>query len=97
LRRGLSQELGIPLDVVVELVKMSDLARIFGLKAIRARLYHNAGADTVEKMSLTNPEALIRATSDYIRRSNFNGIPPTPKEAEFTIKEAKRMANLVEW
>ena len=97
LRRGLSQELGIPLDVVVELVKMSDLARIFGLKAIRARLYHDAGVDTVEKMSLMNPAELIRVTSDYIKRSNFNGIPPTPKEAEFTINEAKKMARLVVW
>lgn len=96
-RRDLSKKLEIPLNVIVEIVKMSDLARIFGLKAIRARLYHDSGVDTIEKMSSMNSEELIRLTSSYIKRSNFNGVPPTPKEAEFTIKEAKRIIQLLEW
>jgi hypothetical protein len=97
LRRDLSQQLDIPLHVIVELVKMCDLARIFGLKAIRARLYHDSGVDTIDKMSSMNPEELIQLTRSYIKKNNFNGIPPTPKEAEYTIKEAKSASRIVEW
>lgn len=96
-RRNLSKDTGIPGDTIIELAKMSDLARIFGLKGVRARLYHDAGVDTVEKMSRTNPDELIRIATEFISKSGFQGIPPTPKEAQFTVKAAKNLPRLVEY
>jgi hypothetical protein len=42
-RKELSRNTGIPLEDVLELVKLSDQARIGGHKKVRARLYHEAG------------------------------------------------------
>ena len=46
-RRGLAAEAGLSVKAVLDLVELSDLARIPGLKGIRARLYHAAGITTV--------------------------------------------------
>ena len=40
---------GVPLEVILEFVKLSDLARIPGLKTIRTRLC-DAGVDTIERL-----------------------------------------------
>jgi hypothetical protein len=45
-RKQISLELGIPEDFLLELVKLSNLARIPGLAKKRARLYYDAGFDT---------------------------------------------------
>ncbi len=37
-RKELSEKAGVPIDAVLELLKLSDLARVQGLKGIRARL-----------------------------------------------------------
>ena len=42
-RSELANNAGIPLESVTELVKLSDLARLPGVKGIRARLYYDAG------------------------------------------------------
>jgi predicted RecB family nuclease len=47
----LATQTGIPVEVVLELVKLSDLARLPGVKGIRARLYYDAGVDTVENLA----------------------------------------------
>jgi predicted flap endonuclease-1-like 5' DNA nuclease len=96
-RRRLQEETGLSLDTILELVKMSDLTRIFGLKGIRARLYHDSGVDTIDKMATIDPDELIRVTSIFVHRSGFKGIPPTPKEAQFTVRAAKDLPRLVQY
>jgi hypothetical protein len=54
-RQTLAEQTGIPLDGILEFVKLSDLARLGGVKSIRARLYHDAGVDTLEKMARIAP------------------------------------------
>ena len=96
-RKALAKDSGVSAEVILELVKMSDLARIFGLKGIRARLYHDAGIDTAEKMARMDPDELIRISGEFIKRSGFHGIPPTPKEAQFTVKAARDLQRVVEY
>ncbi len=50
-RVALAKQLGIPAQDILELVKLSDLARLPRVKGIRARLYYDAGVDNVEKMA----------------------------------------------
>jgi predicted RecB family nuclease len=57
-RKELSAKTGVPVAAILELVKLSDLARIQGVKGIRARLYYDAGVDTMEKMAKWNPVEL---------------------------------------
>jgi len=96
-RQELSEKTRIPAQVILELVKLSDLTRIFGVRSIRARLYYDAGVDTVEEMAKWNPEKLRTMLTDFVKKTGFNGIPPLPKEAEFTVKEAKRLPRIIEY
>ena len=96
-RQNLSEKTGIPLEAIIEFVKLSDLARIPGIKGIRARLYFDAGVDTVEKMAEWNPKELREMCIEFVERTGFDGIAPLPKEAEFSVKKAKRLPKIVEY
>jgi len=96
-RKKLSEKTGIPLDAILEFVKLSDLARIPGIKSIRARLYYDAGIDSVEKMALWNPKELREMLIEFVERTQFDGIAPLLKEVEFSVKKAKELPKIVEY
>ena len=96
-RSTLAMETGIPESAILELVKLSDLARLPGVKGIRARLYYNAGIDSVENMAGWEPEALRQVTTAYVEQSGFEGLPPLPKEVSSTIANAKRLPKILEF
>jgi hypothetical protein len=87
----------VPLDVVLELVKLSDLARIPGLKNIRARLYYDAGVDCIEKLAAWNAEELRAMLVDFVEETGFEGIAPWPKEAKSAVETARKLPQLVEY
>jgi hypothetical protein len=88
-REKLYKTTGVQKKHILELVKLSDLARIPGVKKIRARLYYESGLDTLEKIAKCDAEELRKISAEYVQKSDFNGMPPTPKEAEFTVTMAK--------
>jgi hypothetical protein len=90
-RQELAARSGIPLDAVLEFVKLSDLARIPGVKGIRARLYCDAGVDTIEKMAQWDPEELRTMIVQFVEQTGFDGIATLPAEARFTVKQAKKL------
>jgi len=94
-RRRLSEGSGVPPDAILEFVKLADLARIRGVKGIRARLYHDAGIDTVEKMAGWDPEEMREMLVGWVERMGFEGIAPLPKEASFSVKTAKKLPKIV--
>lgn len=96
-RRRLTEESGVPLGVVLELVKLSDLSRIPGIKTIRARLYHDAGVDTIEKMAGRDSEELRAMLVEWVERTGFEGIAPLPKEAEYSVEKARNLPKIVEY
>jgi hypothetical protein len=96
-RKELSAKTGVPIATILELVKLSDLARIQGVKGIRARLYYDAGVDTMEKMAKWSPIELREMLVGFIEKTKFNGIAPLPKEAKFTVEMARRMPKIVEY
>jgi hypothetical protein len=61
------------------------------VKSIRARLYYDAGVDTLDKMAKWNPDKLRTMLIDFVQRTGFDGIAPLPKEAEFTVNEARKL------
>jgi hypothetical protein len=95
-REALAEETGLALDPILELVKLSDLARIPGIKGIRARLYHDAGVDTIEKMAAWEPEAMRDMVADFVERTGFDGIAPLPGEASFSVTRARSLPKVVE-
>jgi hypothetical protein len=95
-RHALAQESGVPEPVILELVKLSDLARLPGVKGIRARLYYSAGVDSVAKMAAWQPEPLRLMVTAYVEQSGFDGLPPLPKEVSSTIANAQKLPIVVE-
>lgn len=96
-RQDMADKTGIPIEVILELVKLSDIARIPGLKGIRARLYYEAGADTVEKLVEWQTESLLVMLADYVEQSGFKGIAPLPKEVQHTVETARKLPLVVDY
>jgi hypothetical protein len=96
-RQALAEKTGIPLEAILEYVKLSDLARISGTKGIRVRLYHDAGADTLEKLTRWDPVELRAMLVDFVERTGFDGIAPLPKEVASAVATAERLPKVVEY
>jgi len=96
-RQKLSEKSGVPLEAILEFVKLSDLSRIGAVKEVRARLYYNAGIDTVEKFAKWDPEKLREYLIEFVQRTGFKGMAPLPKEARNAVKTAKRLPKIVKY
>jgi hypothetical protein len=96
-REELAVRTGVPLDAVLEFVKLSDLARIPGVKGIRARLYVDAGADTVAKLAEWDPDELRAMVVEFVKQTGFDGVPTLPAEARFTVERARALPKVVEY
>jgi hypothetical protein len=94
-RRSLAQQTGVSEAAILELVKLSDLSRLPGVKGIRARLYYDAGVDTVAKMASWEPEALYQKMLNYVNHYEFDGLAPLPKEVSSTIASARKLADVI--
>lgn len=55
-RAGLSRLANVPDDAMLELVKLSDLARPPYVGPVFARLLYETGVDTIAKLSKQSPE-----------------------------------------
>jgi hypothetical protein len=64
---------------------------------VRARLYHEAGFDTIDKMAACDPSEMRQRLADFIKKTGFKGIPPTPGEAQNTVTMAKYLKRLVKY
>jgi len=95
-RETLAKEACIPEQAIMEFVKLSDLARLPGVKGIRARLYYDAGVDSVEKLAQWQPKALCLMMTEFVERTGFDGLPPLPKEVSSTIANAQKLPKVVE-
>ncbi|MHA1934330.1 MAG: DUF4332 domain-containing protein [Candidatus Thorarchaeota archaeon] len=96
-REDLAERSDVPIDAILEFVKLSDLTRLGAVKTIRARLYYDAGIDTVEKMAQWNPEDLRAYLLEWVERTGFKGIATLPKEAEHTTAAAKMLPKVIEY
>ncbi|MFX1580171.1 MAG: DUF4332 domain-containing protein [Promethearchaeota archaeon] len=97
MRSELAKKTMLGIEVIEEFVRLSDLARIQGLKGIRARLYHDAGFDTLEKLRKTTSEEVLHVTRKFVEQTGFDGIAPLPKEAQSAINTARKLPDIVEW
>ena len=94
-RIALAKEFDVPYQDLLALVKMADLSRLFAVKAVRSRLYLDSGFDTLDKLAAQDPMDLHLAMVKFVIQSQFDGVPTTPKEADFTIRAAKNLERLI--
>ena len=88
-RQALTRASGAPLHSVSELFKLSQLSRLPGLKAVRGRLFYEAGLDSLDAIAALNAEEIHRQLQDYIDGTGFAGSAPTVSEVEVTITMAQ--------
>ena len=96
-RKQLSTETGISEEEILELVKLSNLARIGGLKSKRARLYYESGFDTIEKIAESTPDEIVKLQEKYVAESNFDGRASVLSEAEYSITLANYLPKIIEY
>jgi hypothetical protein len=96
-RQKLTEKTGLPLTAIIELVKLADLSRIPGLARKRARLYYDAGLGTMDKIAKWDHKEMQQMLAEFVERTEFDGTPPTPFEAAFTVKLAKYLPRIVEY
>jgi hypothetical protein len=96
-RAILTEQTGVPPAVILELVKLSNLARIIGLKRKRARLFVDAGLDTLNKIARMDAEEMRHHLVEFVERTGFDGTASTPSEAAHTVRLAKYLPRIVEY
>jgi hypothetical protein len=94
LRKTLAERTDLPLDLILEYVTLSDLARLGAVRSIRARLYFEAGL-TPEIIANWKPEELQVMLTEFVESSGFDGIAPLPKEVRNLVSDARSLPKIV--
>jgi hypothetical protein len=94
LRQELARLTGVPLGTILEVVKLSDLARLGAVRSVRARLYHDAGL-TPETIATWEPEDLRAMLVAWVERTGFDGIAPLPKEVQHLVEASRKLPTIV--
>ncbi|TES93115.1 MAG: DUF4332 domain-containing protein [Anaerolineales bacterium] len=96
-RDKLSAATGIPVDSIVELVKLSDLARVRGIGPVFVRLFYQTGADTIEKLSKWDPEKLFMKADAVNQEEMITQWVPPLKDFEQYVEMAGDLAKVIEY
>jgi hypothetical protein len=94
-REALAARSGASPDAILELVKLSNLSRLPGLKKVRGRLFYEAGLDSLTKIAALEPEEVQRRLEDYIEETGFSGSAPTFSEAQVAVTMARFLPEIV--
>ena len=96
-REILASKAGVPVDSVLEFVKLANLARCPGHMKKRACLYYEAGLDNFDKIAAQDPEAMIEFLDDFIERTGFDGSAPILADARSSVENSKRIPRIIEF
>ena len=96
-RTEVVKQTGVPIDYVIELVKLSNLARIGGLKKKRARLFFDTGLDTLDKIASWDTQELMEILTEFVKKTGFQGKHSSLSEVKHTIKMAKFLQRIIEY
>jgi hypothetical protein len=96
-RAELSGLADVPGEALLELVKMSDLARAGWVGPIFARLIYEAGADTLDELSKRSPEALFERLRAVNEEQKLTKGSFTAKDIASCIEIAKELPKVIEY
>ncbi|MFW9905335.1 MAG: DUF4332 domain-containing protein [Candidatus Thorarchaeota archaeon] len=96
-RLSLAQNTNIPDEVILELVKLSDLSRIGYVRTKFTRLFYNAGIETPAELSKWDVEELRSHLKEYIVKSGWEGIVPFPSDLSNYINDAKSLPQVINY
>jgi predicted flap endonuclease-1-like 5' DNA nuclease len=96
-RVALARETGIASDELMELVKLSDLSRVYGVGPVFARLLYEAGVDTVQAIARAEaPQLFDKLAEAYLEAGNSR-VDFKERDIAFCIQMAKRLPRSIEY
>ena len=95
-RERLSEQLTIPEEAILELVKLSDITRIGYVKKKLSRLYYDAGLDSPAKIAKFEPNQLHAFFVKFVQESGWDGMIPNPKDLVSNVRSARKLTKVVE-
>jgi hypothetical protein len=93
----LAQKTNITYEVILELVKLSDLSRIGYVRTKFTRLFYNAGIQTLVELSKWGVEELRSHLKEYIEKSGWEGIVPFPSDLSNYINDARSLPQVIDY
>ena len=95
-REALANQLEIPEEAILELVKLSDITRLGYVRAKLSRLYYNAGLDSPMKVAEFEAQELYDFFSKYVKESGWDGMIPNLSDLKYNIANARKLEKFVE-
>jgi hypothetical protein len=96
-REALSATTGVPPEGLLELVKLSDLARVRGMGPAFVRLFYEGGADTIENLSRWDPRELSRTLHALNQDRRITKVVPSLKDITLYVEMAQILPKVVEY
>ena len=97
MREKLALDTGISKKILLELAKLSDLARVRGIGATYTRLCYETGADTLEKMAGWDPEDLRQAALQVNQEQGITKVVPPLKDFKQYVELAGDLPKQMEF
>ncbi|MEE9308474.1 MAG: DUF4332 domain-containing protein [Spirochaetia bacterium] len=96
-RTQLSQAADIDPTKLLELVKLADLSRVYGVGPIFARFLFDAETETVETLSQANSEQLFRQLKKRYLEAGYSKADFKERDILFCIRMAKDLPKAIEY
>ena len=96
-RTQLSQAADINPTKLLELVKLADLSRVYGVGPVFARLLFDGGADTVESLAQADSEQLYRQLEKKYLEAGYSKADFKERDIRFCIRMAKDLPKSIEY
>ncbi|WP_048198286.1 DUF4332 domain-containing protein [Methanocella arvoryzae] len=96
-RAALSSQANVPGKVLLELVRMSDIARVGYVGPIFARLMYEAGVDSLKTLAANQPEDLYARLVAVNSRLKLTKGSFTVRDVAYCVEAAKEHTQIIEY
>lgn len=96
-RRTLAESTGIPPGALLELVKLSDLARVGGMGPAYVRLLYEAGADGIEVLAEQDPVRLRDQAFSVNATHHWTHVVPSLEDLTNYVRTAKKLPKAIRY
>ena len=96
-REELAAKTGIPVKLILEWVNLADLMRIKGVGEEYSDLLEEAGVDTVAELANRKADNLLAKILETNAKEKLVRRPPTMKQVQSWVEQAKKLPKKVEY
>ncbi len=96
-RARLCRETGVPAGELLELVGLSDLARIGGVGPVFARIIYDAGYDTLARLAGASADEVYEQLVLLNQEKEFTRAKFTVKDVRFCVITARELPKVIEY